>query len=294
LFLRDHKYRRVINLANEKWKHKQYPETIKLLRKANEIRPDNPSVYCVLADSYQELGEFENAQKYIALALNLDKGNLDYLIQEISILVKAEAYDASLAKINTLPKTCLTQIEILELKGWSLLNLKRYNDAKLVYEKMLDINGPYSNYLQCLSECHKNLGHKEESFLCMKRAVEMDSNDSIAHNNYGYKLLGREEYPKAIKILKRAIFLNPAEAYQYNNLGFAYLKTGRKDLAFKNISHSIKLDYQNSYAYKNLALYYLSINETDKAIKYLETAKAFGFAEMYGDEVDELLVGLRG
>ncbi|MEL6590844.1 MAG: tetratricopeptide repeat protein, partial [Bacteroidota bacterium] len=108
------------------------------------------------------------------------------------------------------------------------------------------------------------------------------------HNNIGFAKFRVEKYEAAIPDFELAIKLSPDDAYPYNNLGFAYYKLGKLDLALEKINHSIFLDKGNSFAYKNRALVQIANSQMELACADLDKAEKYGFAAMYGNEVEEL------
>ncbi len=98
-----------------------------------------------------------------------------------------------------------------------------------------------------------------------------------------------EQYDTALVYINRAIAINPKMATTYNNRGYLKHKMNNNKGAMEDINASIKLDNRNSYAYKNRALVYLAEGKIDKACEDLSMARSLGFAEKYGNEVNQLI-----
>jgi lipoprotein NlpI len=64
---------------------------------------------------------------------------------------------------------------------------------------------------------------------------------------------------------------------------------GDHDKGLELINYSLTLDPDNSYAYKNRAKYYIETGDPKKALRDLLQAKAMGYDEQYGAEVDEII-----
>lgn len=293
MLLRNYKYRKLLKLANKKYVTENFNETIDLLLFANNMKIGNSSLYSVLGNCYTELKNYSKALEYVGLALQFDPNNLNYLYQEIHVLNKCGQCKKALLKLSELPSDLLDEIRAEETKAWILFELKEFNQAKTIYGNLLDRNKTNGSYHICIAECYKELGRLDKYIEYSELAVRIDGNNPIAKNNLGYILIANKDYDRAIKNLKEAISLDPKFAFAHNNLGYAMLKTGDKNLAFNLIKRSIELDNQNSYAYKNLAKYYIEESKNDLAIKNLKKAKELGYAEMYDNEVNDLLEELK-
>lgn len=117
------------------------------------------------------------------------------------------------------------------------------------------------------------LGNYSEAIIDYNKAIEIDSNNSIALNNrgYTYNLLG--DYEKAIKDFNTAISLEESFAYALNNRGFAKIKLGIKEEGLADLEKSMTLDGTNSYCYLNFGIYYFDNVQYQKALEYFNKAK---------------------
>ena len=74
-----------------------------------------------------------------------------------------------------------------------------------------------------------NLNKSEEALKCLDKAIELDSNDSLAFKIKGLALSNLNKYEEAIKCFDESIKLNKNDTSAYLNKGFALEKLNRFD-----------------------------------------------------------------
>ena len=94
-----------------------------------------------------------------------------------------------------------------------------------------------------------NKGMLDEAIAEYKKAIEINPNDAMAHNNLGLAYLGLVYldigmYDKAIAEFKKAIKVSPEYADADNNLAVAYYYKGEYSLAIKHCDRAIDLGYR--------------------------------------------------
>ncbi|ANM32150.1 hypothetical protein ABI59_08265 [Acidobacteria bacterium Mor1] len=67
-------------------------------------------------------------------------------------------------------------------------------------------------------------------------------------NDFGYYLMGREEYDRAVEVLALNVELYPDVANGYDSLGEAYLEQGNDELAGVNYARALEMDPDNDHA----------------------------------------------
>lgn len=94
----------------------------------------------------------------------------------------------------------------------------------------------------------------EEALAAYKKLKRKNPNSQLVtengNNNYGYKLLGEENYDAAIIIFKINTVLYPESANTYDSLGEAYLLSGDKKNALKYYKKTLELNPNNPNAVK--------------------------------------------
>ena len=75
------------------------------------------------------------------------------------------------------------------------------------------------------------LGQRKDAIASFEKAVELNEQNSYAHNNLGLALIYDKQFEEAVDELEQAVELEPVEAYMWNNLGMAYEQLDRLEEA---------------------------------------------------------------
>lgn len=87
-----------------------------------------------------------------------------------------------------------------------------------------------------------------------RRALAVDPDTSLAHNNLGMTLAGRGELDEAAAHYRRALALDPVYANGYVNLGLVHLKRGDIEGAASEFRRAIEIDPRAMLGYFNLGI----------------------------------------
>ena len=141
------------------------------------------------------------------------------------------------------------------------------NDDKALYYKA-------ANYIYCFS---RNENYNEALKL-IKKAIELNANDSAYWYILGYINYKNENYYAAIEYAEKAVKLNKSYVFDYDNyleyyltvIGESYFKLGKYDEAIEVFKEIIKLPLHDESDFMYLGLSYFEKKEYDKAIENYE------------------------
>jgi adenylate cyclase len=107
----------------------------------------------------------------------------------------------------------------------------------------------------------------------LKKAMELDKNNSDAYIVLGYLLAMKKNHEEAIAAAKKAITLNPNSADAYFELGCALHWSNRSEEAINYIKKAIRLNPMPPTLYiHRLGLCYLDLERFEEALKYFKKA----------------------
>jgi serine/threonine protein kinase/Flp pilus assembly protein TadD len=92
-----------------------------------------------------------------------------------------------------------------------------------------------------LSIYYLNRGAYDEAIIELNRALELDPNYGLAHNELGYVYSATGDFSKAVEHLQKYVSLSPGEANPLDSLAEAYFDMGRLDEAIANYKDSLKI-----------------------------------------------------
>jgi tetratricopeptide (TPR) repeat protein len=111
------------------------------------------------------------------------------------------------------------------------------------------------------------VGRYEEAEEEYRKALKMDPNDPVAHNNLGYLLCNLNRYKESEKEYKEAIRIDPNDAQIHHNLGdlLDYLKCYNE--AEKEYKEAIRINSNDTYAHHTLGDFLEYLERYDEAEK---------------------------
>lgn len=138
--------------------------------------------------------------------------------------------------------------------GVTLQELDKLDEAKLNYNKAIEMKSDYAEAHNNLGLIMKHLGRLEESEVNFRKAIELKDNYFEAYINLGAMLRELGRLDEALSIYRHLIKLKPDYAEAYNNLGNTLKDLGRLDEAEINYRKAIVLKTDYAKAYNNLGV----------------------------------------
>lgn len=223
-------YYQLATLAEEK---EDFSGLIALYEKLIRLRPNNPHLYCSLANAHYHNHAFKEALRCYEAALQLGADSrLKAMVAQsigniwVDYLNKPQVALGYYRMANALDSS---DLENYIQMGMIYFQKEDYLNAELVYRKAMTLepNNPrlYSNlgYLRWLES------DVENALLCYQKAIELDADYEIPINNMGVIYLDMVgNIADAMKLFQRAIEIDPHYALAYYNLGRAHSFLGQR------------------------------------------------------------------
>ncbi|MFK7950255.1 MAG: tetratricopeptide repeat protein [Saprospiraceae bacterium] len=238
-------------------------EGIEAMNKAIELNPDYFQAFAYRGTMYKEISENEKALEDINKAIENDNKNLDLIRIQANTLYSLGKNEEAIGKFD------------------KLITLNDNDEESFVYRAIL--NKRLRNYDAVLADLDK--------------AIEINPDYNFAYEAradfFTYSLADNfeqavKDYTKIITTFDENIPANN-QAFVYNNRGFAKYQAKDFESAIEDINQSIELFPENAYAFRNRALVHLASANKEAMCADLAKAKALGFEEKYGQEVNKLL-----
>jgi tetratricopeptide (TPR) repeat protein len=242
---------------------------INLLRKLG-LEPNQQSgFYHVLGHSYEKFEDYQNAEKYLAKALESDK-----ILENFVCLGKL--YLNKLEKIQDAERIFLQALEhypedvesMQELGFLYRDKLNDYNKSKQYLEKSLDFSSTNAHVYHTLghlySENFSNYIKAEEYFI---KSLELDKSNRKYLNCLAYLQINElKKYNEAEKSLLKYLQLEPNSPNHWNSLGNLYQDYLKQYLDAEDAyKHSISIDDNNWAKYNLVFLYRDKMNKSQEA-----------------------------
>tara|TARA_S200000501_G_scaffold378004_1_gene438604 strand:- start:1230 stop:2621 length:1392 start_codon:yes stop_codon:yes gene_type:complete len=171
--------------------------------------------------------------------------------------------------------------------GSLLLQIKKFVLAKPLLEKAIQIDPNFVIAHNNLGLTFKELGEPFKAISCFEEAIKIDPNFSISHNNLGTSFKEIGELQKAIICYEKAIKINPDYLNAYNNLGLTFMELEDYQKALGYYEKAIEINPNFANTHNNIGVIFLELEEYQKATICFE--KAIKIDPNHTDALNNLL-----
>ena len=149
-----------------------------------------------------------------------------------------------------------TEIVKLLQEGLGLHRQGRINDAKLIYEQILEKQKDHFDATQLLATVYHQQKQPDLALKYFERALSINKTNAAVFNNRGIALQELKRLDEALKSYDEALRIKPDYAEAYNNRGNALKDLKRLDEALKSYDEALRIkpDYAEAYWNKSLLL----------------------------------------
>ncbi len=146
-----------------------------------------------------------------------------------------------------------------------LYQTRNYSDAEKLSLSITQEFPEHPFAWKVLGVVLKQMGKINESLVASQKSVQLDPQDSEAHNNLGITLKELDRLNEAEASYRKAIALKPDLAEAHNNLGNMLKKLGRLDEAVASYTQATALKPDYSEAHNNLGATLQELGRLDEA-----------------------------
>jgi tetratricopeptide (TPR) repeat protein len=281
----------LFSLARKKLMDKEFANAIIIYNKIYEKDSLNFDLYVERGDAYFQLEEAQHAFDDFTKALTIRPESAEAYQRRGALLVAIRYNDEAIAD-NTMA---------LDLAKSDTMRMASYWSRGLAKQQKRDFQGAFEDYSQAyfydtsdigiindLAIALDELGRVDESMQYLRKVIQIEPDIAIGYVNLGFQQTRLKNYKVAIEYFNKALSLSKDHPMALGNRALARYHLKEYKAALVDVNKSILGYPANSYAYKTRALIYLALKQNDKVCPDLDRAKELGFAEAYGDEVDEL------
>ena len=142
----------------------------------------------------------------------------------------------------------------------------RLQAAEQIYRQILAIEPNHARTLHLLGMMASDVGKHEIAVEYIGRAIRLQPNVAVFHNNLGNAYHALRSIPEAIACYRRALELNPNLFEACNNLGAALKNGGQLDEAVKSCRRALELKPDFAEAHCNLGAVLCDQGHLDEAV----------------------------
>jgi len=250
------------------------------LRRLKESGEDDASLYFSLGKAMNFLERYEESVAFYEKGF--EKGVEDLPEDEIyaaygrfaQALVRLGRYDDAIELVREGAGSNLKDKNGMKLLEASIyMEMKRYDDAILIYEWLLASDPENVFYVMRLGQAYMSAGKydkAEETFLKVGR-MDPDNIDYLIQLSLVYDLAGRFE--EAEKSLLAVLEKDPENALALNNLAYMYIEHDKRlSKAIEMARTALSLDPRNGAYHDTLGWGLYKKGKYEEAKKYIENA----------------------
>ena len=219
------------------------------------------------------------AQENYFEALDLAQEVLFESPEKEAVLLKAEIYNLlgeynkEIEHLNKYQLVFPQWIRLLEIRGATYEELEKFNEAKHVYKKIINLDSTHSDAQLYLAICHEYLNELDSAIAAYSKAIKLDSTQTeyLSYRSDSYLLIG--DTLKALEDLNKALLKNDTAWTAYSRIAELYEGINQMDKAYETYQKLIDSEntpaFELSHALNNQALILEELDRPEEAAKNL-------------------------
>lgn len=156
--------------------------------------------------------------------------------------------------------------------GDGYCEIGRWADAAHSYRRALEIEPEFAMLHNNLGLALHEMGETDTALRHLNRAIALNPQMTDAYNNAGLVFFKIGDTDKAIEYFNKAIALNPQFTDALSNLGTVFINVGRLSDAVNILSKAVEIQPDSAQAHNNLGFAYYRLGNTRKAIEHFKKA----------------------
>ena len=193
--------------------------------------------------------EKDTALEHAFRARELDPGNPKMLESIGLVFFNNSRYEEAMAQFEVLNKERPDYADGWLLTGQALENLGRMEEAELMYQKSLDLDGKNVKGWIFLSGILESLGENDKAAKAFQEAERLGADMSVLLNSRGEARRMRDQYLLAIDDYEAALKVDPDAVWPQFNIVSSLVALGRVEEALNRLGIAINSDQKSSKPY---------------------------------------------
>ena len=257
----------------------KYKESVELCDKVLSGGPV-PNAYHFKAEALYHLGEYEDAFENCRLALQIMPYYSTYEL-ELQILHDAGQHEQLLELAKYMQSINCETDNVLMFKGKALLDTEKYDEAEIIFERLLESGGGNTEELNYrLGFLHMQKGEVDKALRCYKNVIRLNPDHPYAHGELADLYYQRlDKIDKALEHVQKQL-AKCEQPYYHNLCGILQESSGRFEEGLDCYRKAMEMDPDYSYPCQNagrICLYEMGMSE--EAATYFKAAIELGYPD---------------
>ena len=209
--------------------NEDYQDAIDLLNIAYLAIPDSPGVNYTMADAYLALQDFENAEYYAKIAVELDPENKWYHLKLAQVFRINGRNDRALEALEVAESHISDDLNILFQLATLYTEMRQYEDSNRVYDQILNVRGDDMEILRRKYRNYIQMDDQEAAISELKKMNHIDPDNLGTLHTLGQLYIDMDELSEAMDVLLKAKERNPRNPETLILLADIYMKQSQWD-----------------------------------------------------------------
>jgi tetratricopeptide (TPR) repeat protein len=248
-------------------------ETLKILKRLENIEPGNHEIYIAKGTAMGMLGDIHGAKKMFDFALSLDSDDTENILFSIvSVLQNLNYYEYLIPYLQQLiEREPEFKAHLYDL-AYAYEKTGDFDNSIIYYHKYLE-EEPFSDSAWYnLGIIYNKLEQFEKAIDAYDYALAINNQNGFALFNKGNILSNLERYPEAIPVYHEYLDIEPDSFEAMTYLGECYEKTDEAELAKKYYHDAIELAPEFADPWFGLGVIELNSGNIDDSLIYFRKA----------------------
>ncbi|MDE2902488.1 MAG: tetratricopeptide repeat protein [Chloroflexota bacterium] len=204
----------------------RFQEVLDAARRSAEEDPGDAAAHVFAGAALAEMGDFDAAERYYRLALDIEPLQRDALVNLSALLIHGGSYDEAVDFLQTALDLYPTDAEVHRRMGQIEAARSNLDAAERHYRQAMALGLRDHEVLHSIGKLTLARGAHEEALEFLEAASERSDRDAVLQSNLGVALyhLGRRD--EAIERFERALELDPSFQPARDNLERARQEAG--------------------------------------------------------------------
>ena len=255
----------------------EYNKALRYLRFAEYTTRPSLFLFYKLAETYENLRDFDMAIYYYKRSLRFNRRDediilsLSYCYSAIGENILAEKYADMAIALDS------GSSYVYFRKGKILLDTDKYDEAIDCFLKGLEISPEDVDFYQWISYAYSKKDDHEKSLEFANRAILLNADDAYSYFRKAWALQELGKFNEAMDFYNTAISLDPADVYNYLGMASVSLNTSENLSALKFANKAILVDSGCAGAYYLKSVALSNLGKTKEAEIVFAKAKELGY-----------------
>lgn len=249
-----------------------------------KTHPDDARVLTINGDISLNMGEDKLARKYFMRAVEIDDSRYPIWSQLLILEVDLRIFDTLVTHAEKAVELFPNQPVCFYFLGYGYSGLERHEEAAEAYAsgvKLVFDNDPLeAQFYLSMGDAYNEAGNYAKSDEAFEKALSLDSNNTIALNNYSYYLSVRgDKLEKALRMSGRSNKLEPNQSTYLDTYAWILYRLERYEDAKLWMQKAIDNGGKNSgVILEHMGDVLFKLGEEEEALEFWNKAKEVGDA----------------